>query len=222
MIKKIFPLLLLGLLASCLKTIDFPKTFFTKKDYCSNIKIVANPNYQPFSILNNNNEYVGFGIDAANVIFDNLNISHQILLTKTWEESVNLITSGKADLIIGIYYDQKANFINYIEPPFVNDDLITLYNQKKLSELDDFQSLNSGRNLYFALSSKYNCPNMKEKIAAKLVKIKTNNQLNEMIANSIKNDNISSSKITEIEAKPINNDENRKNAVSKPINILNF
>src|SRR5512147_2358223 len=63
------------------------------------IKMVGDPDWLPFEAFDEKGNYVGIVSEFINLIEKQLKINIEIIPTKSWSESVELVKSGKVDLI---------------------------------------------------------------------------------------------------------------------------
>ena len=223
--KKIFIMLfLISFLTSCLTTGKLKDVFVTKEDNCQTLKVVASPFYPPFSLVNEA-EYLGFGIETTRHLLQNAGLSAEFIKTKNWNESVDMIMNGQADLIVGAYYNSEVDFLKYIKPHIAKDNAMIWFKKGFINRLEtaDISKLNDGNELYLGFSSKSKCQNLADQIANEIEAIKETNLLNDLIFKSIAIDklhNIGKSYKNQFDEKKMEDVE--KKSILEPINILSF
>lgn len=75
--------------------------------------IIIGTETPPFEYYNENNELVGIHIEFLEKIFTKLNLKYKIKILN-WDEALNQIKNGKADIILGAgYTPEREEFISY-------------------------------------------------------------------------------------------------------------
>src|SRR5688572_11502905 len=91
---------------------------------CSKITATGHPQY-PVIAFKQGNKIAGAAPMLVEAIAKDLKIPLESNYMGTWADAQAAARDGKADMIFGIYYnDQRAEFLDYIEPPFVFDPVV--------------------------------------------------------------------------------------------------
>ncbi|WP_019029884.1 diguanylate cyclase domain-containing protein [Colwellia piezophila] len=64
-----------------------------------NVTIVGDPNWLPFEAIDDKGRYIGIVAEYLDLISLNSGLTFNIVPTKTWNESINLMKSGQIDMI---------------------------------------------------------------------------------------------------------------------------
>lgn len=208
-------------LNACLKSIpiSIPENIFFDDDkQCHELKIVANPFYPPFSVVVGA-QYFGFGIDLVTEVLTKAEIPFSFIITDSWNESVDLILKGKADLIMGAYYNSEVDFISYLEPHIGTDMPMILFKRELLNK-HNFAKLGEGKKLYLAFYTQSNCKELSLKITQGLTEFQQTHVLNDFILKSLESDYLKKLEFDKNQLQLTKEDEDHQNTILKPINIL--
>lgn len=102
--KPIFYFLLLLLLASEATGSDIMKVSLTADEQNflktkKEITMCADPDWEPFEIINEHGEHIGIAADLIQLVAKRLNVHIKLLQTKTWEETLALSKSKQCDIM---------------------------------------------------------------------------------------------------------------------------
>ena len=92
-------------------------------DDCAKITATGHPQY-PVIAYKGGDNIVGAAPMLVEAIAKKLDVPLESKYMGTWEDAVAAARDGKADMIFGIYYtDERANYLDYIQPAFTYDDV---------------------------------------------------------------------------------------------------
>ncbi len=80
------------------------------------INIVGDPNWLPYEAKSDDGQYIGIVNDYLILIEQKLGFHFEFIPTNTWQESIQLIQSGKADLISETMDSQLKQTLSFTEP----------------------------------------------------------------------------------------------------------
>ncbi|HYJ57912.1 MAG TPA: transporter substrate-binding domain-containing protein [Methyloceanibacter sp.] len=91
---------------------------------CANITATGHPQY-PVIAFKQGDNIAGAAPMLVEEIAKGLKIPLKSKYMGTWAEAQAAARDGNADMIFGIYYnDQRAEYLDYVEPPFVFDPVV--------------------------------------------------------------------------------------------------
>jgi len=92
-------------------------------DSCTKITATGHPEY-PVIAFEEGDDIVGAAPDLVAAIAKKLGVPLQSKDMGSWEEAQDATRDGKADLIVGVYYnDARAGYLDYVQPAFMYDDV---------------------------------------------------------------------------------------------------
>lgn len=92
-------------------------------DDCTKITATGHPEY-PVIAFKEGDNIAGAAPDLVAAIAKKLNVPLQSKDMGSWEEAQEATRDGKADLIVGVYYnDARAGYLDYVQPAFMYDDV---------------------------------------------------------------------------------------------------
>jgi polar amino acid transport system substrate-binding protein len=92
-------------------------------DACTKIIATGHPHY-PVVSFKDGDKIVGAAPDLAEAIARKLKVPLESKYMGSWEEAQKAARDGKADLIVGVYYnDARAKYLDYVQPAFTYDDV---------------------------------------------------------------------------------------------------
>jgi ABC-type amino acid transport substrate-binding protein len=114
-----------------------------EKEYLKQHKIVTftgDPNWLPFEAFNENNEYIGIVADHLALLEKSYSITFNKIVSKNWEDAVNMAIQGKVSVISGDISDEKLNQnFNHIEP-YIKNKIVVIMDTSNIY-VDDLNEL---------------------------------------------------------------------------------
>ena len=101
------------------------------------IKMVGDPNWLPFEAFNNNDKYIGIVSEYIKLIENQLKIHIEIIPTKTWTESVNLVKTGEVDIISETDDSDLKEYLLFSKSYLSNPVVIVMGNKENYVESID-------------------------------------------------------------------------------------
>lgn len=90
---------------------------------CTKITATGHPQY-PVIAFKEGDNIVGAAPDLVETIAKKLKVPLESKHVGSWEEAQAAVREGKADLIVGVYYnDARAGYLDYVRPAFMYDDV---------------------------------------------------------------------------------------------------
>ena len=87
------------------------------------LRFTGDPNWLPYEAFNHDGKYIGIVAEHLKLIEDRLNIHFRTIPTRNWDESVEKITSGAADIISETIDSPLGSFLlftdSYLKNPIV-------------------------------------------------------------------------------------------------------
>jgi len=103
---------------------------------------VTDIRYQPFEMKDKNGEIVGFDVDFANMIADELGVNLEIVPTN-WDGIIPALVDGKFDLIIsGMAISTERNKVINFSTPYYLSGKCLLINRRDAFHIKDYRDLN--------------------------------------------------------------------------------
>jgi polar amino acid transport system substrate-binding protein len=100
-------------------------------DTCTKIVSTGHPQY-PSIAWKQGDSIVGAAPSLAEAIAKDLNIPLESKYLGSWADAQAATKDGKADLIVGIYYnDERAQYLDYVQPAFVFDPVVAFVAKDK-------------------------------------------------------------------------------------------
>jgi len=92
-------------------------------DECTKITVTGHPQYPAIAYKDGDN-IVGAAPTMVETIAKQINVPLESKYMGTWEDAQQAAFDGKADMILGIYYnDERAKYLDYVQPSFTFDDV---------------------------------------------------------------------------------------------------
>ncbi len=92
-------------------------------DECTKLIATGHPEY-PIIAFRDGDKIVGAAAALVETIAKKLNVPLESKYTGTWADAQAATRDGKADIIFGIYHNEKrAKYLDYVEPAFMFDDV---------------------------------------------------------------------------------------------------
>lgn len=92
-------------------------------DDCSKITATGHPAY-PVIAFKNGDQIAGAAPELVAAVAKKLDIPLESQSMGSWKEAQEATRTGKADLIVGVYYnDERAKYLDYVQPAFMYDDV---------------------------------------------------------------------------------------------------
>jgi polar amino acid transport system substrate-binding protein len=103
---------------------------------------VSDIRYQPFEMKNKNGEIVGFDVDLAQMMADELGVNLEIVPTN-WDGIIPALIDGKFDLIISAMAvsTERNKAVNFSTPYYLSGKCI-LINSRDMFRINDYRDLN--------------------------------------------------------------------------------
>lgn len=93
---------------------------------CSKIVATGHPEYPPIG-FKDGDRISGVGIDVLTRVAGDLGVAVESRHTGSWAEAQATMRDGKADAIVGIYYnDERAKYLDYARPGFMPDPVVVM------------------------------------------------------------------------------------------------
>ena len=91
------------------------------EETCTKIVATGHPDY-PVMAFKEGDRIKGAAPLLVAEIADGLDVPFEAKYMGSWSEAQSATREGKADMIIGVYYnDERAEYLNYVQPPFAYD-----------------------------------------------------------------------------------------------------
>ncbi|MBN2224657.1 MAG: transporter substrate-binding domain-containing protein [Deltaproteobacteria bacterium] len=103
---------------------------------------VSDIRYQPFEMKNKNGEIVGFDVDLAQIMADELGVNLEIVPTN-WDGIIPALIDGKFDLIISAMAvsTERNKAVNFSAPYYLSGKCL-LINSRDVFRINDYHDLN--------------------------------------------------------------------------------
>lgn len=99
----------------------FSSSLARADDICTKIVATGHPEY-PVMAFKEGDQINGAAPLLVSQIADELGVPFESKYMGSWSEAQSAVREGKADMIIGVYYtDERAQYFEYVQPPFVYD-----------------------------------------------------------------------------------------------------
>lgn len=93
-------------------------------DTCTQIVSTGHPNY-PAIAFKQGDSIVGAAPTLVEAIAKDLNIPLESKYMGSWSDAQKATREGKADMIVGVYYnDKRAEYLDYVQPAFQYDPVV--------------------------------------------------------------------------------------------------
>jgi polar amino acid transport system substrate-binding protein len=98
---------------------------------CKKIVATGHPEY-PVMAFRDGDQIAGAAPLLVGEIAQELNIPFEAKFMGSWSEAQSAAREGKADMIIGVYYnDERAGYLDYVEPAFAYDPVVVFVSSDK-------------------------------------------------------------------------------------------
>ena len=110
-------------------------------DTCTKIVSTGHPQYPAIAFKNGDN-IVGAAPALVEAIAKDLDIPQESKFMGTWSEAQAAARDGKADMIVGVYFnDERAQYLDYVQPAFVFDPVVVFVAKDKTFDFTDENDL---------------------------------------------------------------------------------
>jgi polar amino acid transport system substrate-binding protein len=110
-------------------------------DTCTKIVSTGHPQY-PAIAFKNGDAIVGAAPSLVEAIAKDLDIPLESKFMGTWSEAQAAARDGKADMIVGVYFnDERAKYLDYVQPAFIFDPVVVFVAKDRTFEFKDQDSL---------------------------------------------------------------------------------
>lgn len=110
-------------------------------DDCSKIVATGHPAY-PVIAFKDGDRIAGAAPTLVAAIAKKLDVPLESNAMGSWEEAQQAARAGKADMIFGIYHnDERASYLDYVQPPFMYDDVAVFVAKGKEFPFKDKEDL---------------------------------------------------------------------------------
>lgn len=110
-------------------------------DTCAKIVSTGHPQY-PAIAFKEGDRIVGAAPSLVEAIAKDLGIPLESKFMGTWSEAQAAARDGKADLIVGIYYnDERAEYLDYVQPAFIFDPVVVFVAKDRTFDFKDENDL---------------------------------------------------------------------------------
>ncbi len=100
-------------------------------DACKKIVATGHPEY-PVMAFRDGDDIVGAAPLLVGEVAQELKVPFETKYMGTWSEAQSAVRAGKADMIIGVYYnDERTEFLDYVEPAFAYDPVVVFVSSDK-------------------------------------------------------------------------------------------
>ena len=98
---------------------------------CKKIVATGHPEY-PVMAFKDGDQIVGAAPLLVGEIAQELNVPFEAKYMGSWSEAQSAARAGKADMIIGVYYnDERAEYLDYVQPAFAYDPVVVFVSSDK-------------------------------------------------------------------------------------------
>ncbi len=99
-----------------------------------NIRYVGKPDSLPFEAFNPQKQHIGITAEHLNIIEQKLGIKLQKIPTRTWQESIEKIKAGEADILSESTSSELKSFLNFTQPYISSPIVIVMKNNNNYIE----------------------------------------------------------------------------------------
>ena len=113
-----------GTWLSVLLAATFSASAVHADEICKKIVATGHPDY-PVMAFKQGSHIEGAAPLLVGEIAEELNVPFEANYMGSWSEAQSAARAGNADMIIGVYYnDERAKYLDYVEPPFAYDPVV--------------------------------------------------------------------------------------------------
>jgi len=97
-----------------------------ENEYLNSKKIInmcVDPNWLPFEKIEDG-KHIGLAADIIKIISDNFNINTKLVITKSWQESLDFVKSKKCDILSLVAKTEKKEKYMSFGPPYINTPIV--------------------------------------------------------------------------------------------------
>jgi polar amino acid transport system substrate-binding protein len=110
-------------------------------DACAKLTVTGHPQY-PVIAYKDGDRIAGAAPMLVKAIANDLKIPVESKFTGSWSDAQAATREGKADMIVGIYYnDERATYLDYVQPAFVYDPVVVFVVKGKELPFTDQEDL---------------------------------------------------------------------------------
>lgn len=110
-------------------------------DTCTKIVSTGHPQY-PAIAFKQGDRIVGAAPSLVEAISKDLEIPLESKFVGTWSEAQEAARDGKADMIVGVYFnDERAEYLDYVKPAFIFDPVVVFVAKDKTFDFKDENDL---------------------------------------------------------------------------------
>jgi polar amino acid transport system substrate-binding protein len=110
-------------------------------DTCTKIVSTGHPQY-PAIAFKDGDHIVGAAPALVEAIAKDLDIPLESKFMGTWSEAQDAAREGKADMIVGVYFnDERAEYLDYVQPAFIFDPVVVFVAKDKKFDFKDQDDL---------------------------------------------------------------------------------
>jgi polar amino acid transport system substrate-binding protein len=120
-----------SLCLSVLVTLTLTASSAFAADSCTKIVSTGHPAY-PAIAFKDGDSIVGAAPALVEAIAKNLKVPLESKYMGTWSDAQSAARDGKADMIVGVYFnDERAEYLDYVQPAFVFDPVVAFVAKDK-------------------------------------------------------------------------------------------
>ncbi len=117
------------------------------EEVCTKIVATGHPEY-PVMAFKEGNRISGAAPLLLRAIAEELKVPFESTYMGSWSEAQSATREGKADMIIGVYYnDERAEYLEYVQPPFAYDPVQVFVTNDQAFEFKGQDDLIGGRGI---------------------------------------------------------------------------
>jgi len=126
---------------SVLAALTFSGNAALAADTCTKIVSTGHPQY-PAIAFKHGDSIVGAAPALVEAIAKDLDIPLESKFMGTWSEAQAAARDGKADMIVGVYFnDERAEYLDYVQPAFVFDPVVVFVAKDRTFDFKDQNDL---------------------------------------------------------------------------------
>ncbi len=126
---------------SVLAALTFSANAALAADTCTKIVSTGHPQY-PAIAFKDGDKIVGAAPSLVEAIAKKLDIPLESKFMGTWSEAQEATRDGKADMIVGVYFnDERAEYLDYVQPAFIFDPVVVFVAKDRKFDFKDENDL---------------------------------------------------------------------------------
>ena len=98
------------------------------------LKMTGDPDWLPFEAFDKNGKYTGIVADHINLISKKLNIDIELIVNKTWSESVEMAKKGQVDILSVTNVSELKSHLNFTKSYISNPIIIVMTDKENYVE----------------------------------------------------------------------------------------